>query len=338
MQDLAVIGAGAIAQQAYLPAIADLPSARVRWVVDVDEQRAKETAEQFDALGYATDDRAILEAVDGAVIATPPRFHADIAERCLKAGVHVLTEKPIATSSERGEELVALGESAGVHYAISRQIRESPASRVVRSFIRKGAIGNVESFTMRYGDETHWAFASDYRLRASLAWGGVLTDKAPHALDVLLWTFGTPVEIDRYRDDSFGGLEANAEIELTFPEQGVKGHLEVTADRDLPNEMRIKGTQGRLVANPKAATAHLYDAGGEETVLRPAGSEAMGRYLPRVGKQLQRFVEALETDNATYVPAAEGLTLVECIEQCYEQRERLEHPWEEHRLREEVHV
>ena len=329
MLDIAVIGSGAIAEEAYLPAIGELPSARLAWIVDVDGERARSLATRFDARGHATDDRIVLESCDAAVIATPPRFHAEIAERCLDADIHVFTEKPIATTSERGRELIALADEHGVHFAISRQLRESPACRAVRQFAQSGTIGELERVTMHFGDETEWSFASDYRVRKSLSWGGVLTDKAPHALDILRWILGPNAMVTRYRDDNLGGLEANAEVDLAFRNPDVTARLEVTADREITNELVVVGTDGRLIADPQSASARLIDREGDEYSLQLRDSDQYARYRPRVAKQLERFVTSIQTDSPTYVPAAEGLELVEWIESCYDSREPLIHSWEQ---------
>lgn len=332
MVDIAVIGAGAIAQQAYLPAIRELSMANLHAVVDVNEARARSAAEEFQAEQHANDYAPVSGAVDAAVVTTPPRFHADITERLLREGVHVLTEKPVATESERGHELVELADERGLHYAISRQLRESPACRTLRTFCEKSAIGDPVAVSVRYGDETNWNFASDYRLRSDLAWGGVLTDKAPHALDLLLWIFGPAGEVTAYRDDSLGGLEANAEVEMQFP-GGMSATLEATADRSITNEIRVRGDGGELHADPKDDSAVLVDGDGEETMLRPASGGSYGDYLPRVAKQLERFVRAADDGRATYVPATDGVAVLEWLESCYAQRESIEYPWERRPLK-----
>lgn len=328
MLDVAMIGAGAIATQGYLPAVAELDGADVRWIVDVDESRASRLAEEFDAAGYATDHREVLDDADAAILATPPTFHDEIAEACLRSGVHVLTEKPVATTSRRAEELVALGEDRGLHYAVSRQFRDAPACLLLERWTSSGGIGTVRSFEVRFGDPTEWAFASDYRLRRSLAGGGALTDKGPHVLDVLVWLFDGWFEVDRYEDDSFGGLEANARAELSVRPGGIRGTLEVSGSRDLNDEIAITGAEGRITAGPggDAATLHDFRTGEEIRLEMPsAGSTS---YLVRVGMQARRFVESIRTGEPTYVPASDGVDVLRLVEDCYESRERLANPWE----------
>lgn len=326
MLNVAVVGAGAIAEEVYLPTLTAVSSTTISHIVDVDADRARDMAARFGAEDVATQVDAVLDGTDAIVVATPPRYHADITESALGADVHVFTEKPIATSSARGEELVSLAEQRGLHFAISRQLRESPACRLVREFAHNGSIGVPESVRMRYGDETRWAFASDYRLRAEDAWGGALTDKGPHALDVLLWIFGPDATVTAYRDDNLGGLEANSELEFRFSGPDLVATVEITADRAIDNEIRIDGTAGAIVADPKSARATLH--AGDSVDLRPETDRGTGRYRTRVAMQLRRFVGALDGEAPSYVPARQGLALVEWLEAAYAQREPLEFPWE----------
>lgn len=329
MTDVAVIGAGAIAQEAYLPAVSAISEARLQYVVDVDEERARKTAREFDAEGYATDHQMLGGTVDAVVVATPPRYHADIAEWFLADGIHVFAEKPVATTSQRGWELVGLSDDEDVHFAISRQLREAPAARTLRSFCQNGAIGTPTDISIRFGDETRWEFASDYRLREELAWGGVLTDRAPHVLDLLLWIFGPEATIEAYRDDSLGGLEANAEIDMRVGPDQTDVAIEVTADRDISQYIRVSGTAGHLEGDPHDNTMIFHDRNEEKINLQPSNGTALHRFLPRVGKQLERFVTAVDGGPVEYVPAADGVRVVEWLEQCFETREQLVHSWEQ---------
>lgn len=329
MVDVAIVGAGAIAQQSYLPAIQELPNADLRWVVDVDEQRARRLASEFDATGYATDYHEIVDETAAAIVATPPAFHGDIAEAFLRAGVHVLTEKPVATTSHRAAELVALSEEQNLEYGISRQFREAPACWILHTFVNNGTLGPVRRFRIRFGDTTSWDFASDYRLQRSLASGGVLTDKGPHVLDVALWLFGNGFVVERYEDDSFGGLEANAQLEVCFdPPDGITGTVELAGSRDVDNEFEIVGERGKLVADPGSSSARLTEFETGAVTQLDREEKVPNTYLLRVGQQARRFVDSIQTGDRSYVHAQNGVRVLELIEDCYDMREPLLYPWE----------
>lgn len=329
MVDVAIVGAGAIAQQSYLPAVRELPNADLRWVVDVNETRAERLANEFDATGYATDYHDIVAETDAAIVATPPKFHGEIAEAFLQSGVHVLTEKPVAETSHRAAELVSLSEDHDLHYGISRQFREAPACQLLQTFVNNGALGEIDSFRIQFGDTTDWNFASDYRLQRSLAGGGVLTDKGPHVLDIALWLFGDSFVVERYEDDSFGGLEANANLEVCFdPPDGITGTVELAGSRHVDNEFEIVGQDGKLVADPGSESATLTDFESGTITRLDADDGTPNTYLLRVGQQAKRFLDAIQTGERSYVPAASGVDVLELIENCYDVREQMAHPWE----------
>lgn len=330
MVKFGIIGAGAIAQTGYLPAIGGVPGASLARVVDVDEERARRVADEFDAEGYATDHADVLDAVDAVVVATPPSYHREVARDCMEAGVHVMTEKPAALTSEAAADLVDHSEKQGVHYAISRQLREAPAARLLRTFATNGSLGPIRAFEVTYGDETEWAFASDYRLDECESGGGVLIDKGSHVLDLLLWIFDCPFDLHSYRDDSYGGLEANAELELSFEGSDVDGTVEVTGSRDVDNEIRLVGERATIAAAPCGTTATLHDReSGERTRLTAAEANPPTRSVSRLGRQLRRFADAVRTGEETYVPASTDVEILRLFEACYGSREPMDRPWED---------
>lgn len=335
MLRFAVIGAGAVAELAYLPALTGQPAATVDAVVDIDETRAERVGTAFDARVATTRYQDILKEIDAAIIATPPSTHAKITRDCLTQDVAVLTEKPVATTSEEADELVRLAADRDLPFAISRQLRESPVTRLVRLFTHTGALGPLEGFSMQYGDETNWAFASEYRVRKSLSWGGVLTDKAPHALDALLWIFGDDVSVDRYEDDSLGGIEANATVRLSFTDRDIDGALRVTASRNLPNRLTVRGRDGVISGDPKDAEVTIRRPNGEESRIQTNDLMSLTDYRIRIAKQTHHFVESIENHTEPAAPAETGVPVVSLIESCYACRETRLESWEQD-LRSEV--
>lgn len=329
MHRFAVIGAGAVAQTRYIPALAENHAASVDWIVDVDEQRASEVANQCQSAQYATDHSAILNEVDAVILSTPPKYHEAIARDCIEADVAILTEKPVADSSQGATELTELSAARNVQYAISRQYRESPACRLLHALVDQGAIGEIESVVARFGDETEWDFASTYRVSEQLAGGGVLTDKGPHLLDVIRWILGRDLSVDSYADDSYGGLEANAEIAFSVADTDTTGTLEISGSRDIMDTIDIVGTQGRLRGELAGTEVRLWtERTDEKTVVTTREHNPPTTSMERMTRQVNRFVESLNSDTVSYVPAESGVHILEIIENCYEKRQRLDKPWE----------
>jgi len=328
MTTFVIIGAGAVAQSRYLPALESHPRATVSCITDVDEQRARKVAQAVGA-SHETAYEQVLTDVDAAVIATPPRFHEPIARDCIRQGVHILSEKPIAMSSEQAVALTDMSQSSEIEFAICRQYREAPASRLLKSFVQSGHLGSVQSVTARFGDETRWEFESDYRIQEHLAGGGVLADKGPHLIDLVRWILGQELRVENYWDDSFGGLEANAEIQFSVPKTGTRGTMEITASRTIRNLIEIVGDRGRILAEPGGMQATMYtDSPEEKTLLTTADHDAPRDSRERMTRQVHRFVDSLETGSKSYVPAHTDIPVQQLIESCYSQRQPLVTPWE----------
>ena len=328
MTEFAIIGAGAVAQSRYIPALETHPRTTVAWVVDVDEERARRVAQTVGA-AHETAYETVLGHVDAAIISTPPRFHESIARDCIQEGVHVLSEKPIAMSSEQAVALTEMSQVSDIEFAICRQYREAPASRLLKAFVQSGHLGSIQRVRGRFGDETQWQFESDYRIQEHLAGGGVLADKGPHLIDLVRWILGEDLRVDQYRDDSFGGLEANAEINFSVPGTSASGAMEVSASRNITNVIEIAGDHGRILAELGGMQATMdTESLEEETVLTTADDDPPRDSRERMTRQVHRFVDSLETGSKSYVPAHTDIPIQQIIEACYSQREPLVTPWE----------
>ncbi len=329
MSNFAIIGAGEVAQSRYIPALNEHERASVTWIADVNEKRARRVADETGAREYTTDYLDALGTVDAVLLCTPPKYHEQIARDCIQAGVDILTEKPVALTGRQARSLIALSEEYGVEYAISRQYREAPACRLLKLLVQQGAVGSVEHVYARFGDETNWDFASAYRVSEQLAGGGVLSDKGPHILDIVRWILDTDLGVKRYADDSYGGLEANAELEMTVPDGDATAHLEITASRAITNGIRVVGKEGEMRAKPGGTRVRLETDRMEEiTLITTDDPDPPTTSGERMAKQVNRFVESLDSNTVSYVPAETDIQIMNLIEHCYANRTQLDHSWE----------
>lgn len=328
MLHVSVVGAGAIAQEAYLPAIIREASATLFGIVDLEEGRARDVANEFGAERWTTAVEDILPESDVLIIATPPGAHGRIARTALKQDVAVFTEKPIALDCEEARDLVGLADERGIHYGISRQYREAPASRVLKTLLQTDTLGTIEAVDVHFGDETNWDFASDYRLDPAQAGGGVLTDKGPHIIDLLLWFFGDDITVRSYADDSYGGLEANVRFRWTARDGELVLVGRVSSTHSIDDTISISGTAGSVTADPGDDAVRFRSEGEDLETKIEASTEAPGGYLPRVERQARRFIETVDGNDRGYVPADNGVQTLELIESCYQQRTPLQRPWE----------
>ena len=120
----AVIGVGNIGQH-HARVYATMPGSRLVGVVDLDAARAQEIANRYEVPAY-TDFREVFGLVDAVSIAAPTTLHHEIGLACLRAGIHVLLEKPLAASLAEGADLIAAAEQAGCALQVGHVERFNP--------------------------------------------------------------------------------------------------------------------------------------------------------------------------------------------------------------------
>ena len=212
---IAVIGAGAIADIFHLPALVRRADLRPRVIlVDRDEARAKAIAAKYGFTRTATDYKAILGEVQGAIICVPHHLHFPISRDCLGAGVHVLCEKPVAESAAEVAELTALAAAKGVTVNVNNTRRLYPSTQAVKAAIVAGKLGTVKRIDFEEGGAFEWPAVGEGYFGAKAGGHGVLFDVGAHVLDLVTWWLDGAPEVLRYADDSAGGTEAVAEVEM----------------------------------------------------------------------------------------------------------------------------
>lgn len=195
-----VVGCGSIADIAHFPSIQQTPEATLAAVCDIDEGRAQEAAETWGAQAYFTDYQAMFDQaeLDAVVIATPNSYHRDQAMAAAEAGAHVVVEKPLAVTNKEAWDIVDACRQAGVKLMVGCDRRFWPQNQYAKELIEQGVIGNVlmsrsSLHEQWYLYQSHVA-KTDFRLRGELAGAAAVSDTGAHAIDLLTWLMGSPVQ------------------------------------------------------------------------------------------------------------------------------------------------
>lgn len=324
---LALVGCGAIADSFHLPALARHPRVLADLVlVDPAIDRAQALASKYGVASTSAELEEVLGRVQGAIVAVPARFHRPVALACLERGVHVLSEKPLCESAAEARELVAAAEANGVALAVNQTRRLFPSSREIRDRIVAGDIGELQEIEYVHGEPFDWPAASDSYFGARSGGKGVLLDTGAHIVDlVCFWLRGSP-RLVRYRDDSYGGTEAVAD--LTLEHEGCTGRVRLSWLSKLSNAYRIKGTQGSIEGGSyEWASYTLQSAGGSPRRVKTA--EKVRSFEDLAGALVDNFIEVVRDGAEPIVAGREVLPSIETIEACYQQRSRFELPWNE---------
>jgi predicted dehydrogenase len=275
-RQVAIVGAGAIVEHGHLPAYAKagLP---IAGICDLDPDRADGLRERFGLARVMTleqilDDPAI-EVVDIAVV---PEAQPEIAHRALDAGKHVLAQKPLATTTEAGQALVAHARSAGLSLVVNQQMRYSEGVAAARTMAEAGWLGELTAFTIDVDICTDWS-----------AWPWLVESErldlmyhSIHYFDSIRSVFGTPEKIfcaAGRRPGQAARGETRTLTTMLFP-GGRRAHVNVNHENiagDLSARLRIDGSAGSI----RATIGLLYDYPHG----RPDTVEVMSNIVPTDG-------------------------------------------------------
>jgi predicted dehydrogenase len=322
---IAVVGCGAIARSFHLPALASIPGvADHLTVVDRDPGRVAAAGREFRASRAATDHREVLHEADGAIVAVPQEFHAEVAMDFLRAGVPVLCEKPLATTLEQASALVVAAAAGGTVLAVNNTRRFYPAVRAAREWIRSGRLGPIRRVEIHEGASFNWPLASGSTFGRKGTGKGVLQDVGAHALDMICWWLGERPRITRYLDDAMGGSEAVARVE--FAGDGYAGVVHLSWLSRLPNAFRIEGERATVEGRILAWDAiRLTAVGGRSRKVRLRPEV---RSFPQVKDHvIADFLGAVRGECRPLVSGRDVLPSIAMIDECYGRRERFPMPW-----------
>jgi predicted dehydrogenase len=172
-----LLGSGWI-QSFHARAVQEHPAAELVVVANWREESARRLAERFGILRVTTEWQSLVDdpAIDAVVVATPNALHAPQATAFLKAGKHVLVEKPMATSVEEADQMIEAARSSGASLMVGHCWRFREEVIAVRDRIAAGVFGEIVK-TRGY---------------AALAGGGALVDMGVHAIDTARFLLGDP--------------------------------------------------------------------------------------------------------------------------------------------------
>jgi len=170
------------------------PAAEIAAIADPDTNRLNKTGEKHRAAARYTDGMAMLkkEKLDVVSVATPNKFHMPYTLAALRAGAHVLCEKPMAMNAAEARKMLAAARQARRKLMINFSFRFTPQSWALKKQADTGILGNI------YFARSVWhrrrglpGFGGWFGQKA-LAGGGPLIDLGVHRLDLALWLMGHP--------------------------------------------------------------------------------------------------------------------------------------------------
>ncbi len=323
---LGIIGLGSMGRNHARPLLAhQAPGLQLTAGTDRDLTQASAFPEiDF----FATHDEMIQSgAVDAVLIVTPHYSHTTIGMAALRAGLHVLVEKPISVHKADAERLIAAHTNPRQVFAAMFNQRTDPYYVAIREMVRDGTLGPVRRINWII---TNWFRSAAYYVSGSwrATWegegGGILLNQCPHNLDLLSWIFGQPQRVrafctfGRYHDIE---VEDDVTAYLEYADGTTATFIASTGEAPGTNRLEVTAEKGRLVLEndrlvwtENEVPMSEFSRTTKELFAAPKTTEKIIP-LSSHGEQhigiMKNFAEAILEGKPLIAPAAEGIHSVE---------------------------
>jgi predicted dehydrogenase len=213
------------------------------------------TASRFPSIPhFLTSEELIASGVaDAILIATPHYSHTTIGIEALKAGMHVLVEKPISVQKADCEKLVAAHRGRKQVFAAMFNQRTDPYYQKVRTLVRDGELGSIRRINWIITDwfrtESYYA-SGGWRATWKGEGGGVLLNQCPHNLDLFQWIFGMPAKVRGFCQlGRYHAIEVEDDVTAYFEYADGTTAVFITSTGEAPgtNRLEVTAERGRLV-------------------------------------------------------------------------------------------
>src|SRR6187200_2739511 len=296
-----VVGVGVMGSN-HARVFAGLPGTELVGVADPDRKQADFVARTLGCVAVSDVNELLEREVDAITIAAPTHLHRDIALACIARGVHVLVEKPIASSVEEGREIINVARRAGVTLMVGHVERFNPAVEAIKEAIRGEdilsiAITRVGPFPPRMSNV------------------GVVIDLAVHDIDLIRWF--TESEIAEVQPQLSKAVAEREDIALLQfrTASGVLAHINTNWLTPFKARNVTVATRGKYVTGD-LLTRQVTECFG----FQPDGSYSM-RHLS-VGHseplraELTAFSEAVRTGAPPPITGDEGVASLDIAIRC----------------------
>ena len=296
-----VVGVGVMGSN-HARVFAGLPGTELVGVADPDRKQADFVARTLGCVAFSDVNELLERDVDAITIAAPTHLHRDIALACIARGVHVLVEKPIASSVEEGREIINVARRAGVTLMVGHVERFNPAVEAIKEAIRGEdilsiAITRVGPFPPRMSNV------------------GVVIDLAVHDIDLIRWfTDSDIIEVQPQLSSAVAEREDIALLQFRTA-SGVLAHINTNWLTPFKARNVTVATRGKYVMGD-LLTRQVTECFG----FQPDGSYSMRHlsvgHAEPLRSELFAFVKAIREKEPPAVTGAEGVASLEVAMRC----------------------
>lgn len=317
---LGIIGASAFAET-HIEGINDGKYAEVVAVCDIVEELAKAKAEKHGIASYYTDYHELLarDDIEAVTLPLPDQVHRQITVDALRAGKHVLCEKPMALNMEDCHAMIQAADETGKQLMIGQIGRYTPAFIQAKELVENGEIGELFFIESEY--------AHDYSKLGGIGGWRVTPERHPvigggcHAMDLLRWIAGNPYEAMAYSNNK--GLVDWPINDFTigilkFPNNVLgKVMTSVGCKRNYTMRTVLYGTKGTIIVDNTSSTMSIFkESFAGESQFRETAQQVIEMKLPvkinnhNTTAEIDDFCKCIQEGKTVTTDGREGASTV----------------------------
>ena len=309
----AVVGVGWIAQSVFLPGVEHTGNSEIVALVTGHEEKAAKVGEQYGIEKVYTYDEldGLLASgeIDAVYLATPNFDHVEYAVKILEAGIHLLLEKPMATSVAECERIIKAAEHSGATLMVAYRLHFEPGTLKAIETVRSGKLGTLRFFNSSFSQQVS---GQNHRAKHGF-WAGPVPDMGPYTINQARMLFGAePIAVtatgvctdpERFVDVNGKPFDDTVAVTLKFPAERVAAFALSYSGGDV-DEFRVVGNKGDLFSKPAyqvgMAMKHIV------TVEKKESTESFAK-TDHFGGELKYFSECVLENRQPEPDGEEGM-------------------------------
>jgi predicted dehydrogenase len=325
---ISLVGCGIISE-VQAAAIQQSENAELISVYSRNPENAARVGEKYDVAWRTSWDEFIAnDEIDIVSVCTPSRNHFDYGKLAAEAGKHVVVEKPIEVTLQRGRELIEVCQKCGVKLAVIFQNRVIPEIQNMKKQIDGGALGRLflgDAYVKWFRKQTYYDGAA-WRGTFALDGGGVLINQAIHTIDLLQWIMGDVEmvygQVGTFTHDEIEG-EDTAVAVLRF-RSGALGVIEgsTSVQPAMARRMEIHGDKGTAILENSSVRictgASMSNSDEDNDSIKSGARAEKGYSLAPHMLQFEAIADAIENDTEPPVSGVEALKSLAIVLAVYE--------------------
>ena len=319
-----ILGAG-MAANLHATALKDVECAELVGIADASTKRAEEFADKYGVRAFSSFDEMLKGDLDAICICTPSYYHADNAIAAMRAGKHVIIEKPMALSVEDADRIIAVSRETGRLVSVVSQFRFSENFTRLKSAIDNGEFGKISlcTLTMKYYRSEEYYSSSDWKGTLKYDGGGALMNQGIHGVDLVQYLMGGVKRASGRVATLYHNIEtedtAVASVEF---ENGALGVIvgSTCATPGFARTIEINGDRGYAIFKENSFEKFVIDGKEIEVQAKVSINSASDPAALDIGmhtRQLTNFVRAIFGEEKLLIDGDEGKKAVKIITDIY---------------------